>query len=104
MSGPLDSRLLLLAPEDNVAAARQSIAAGETILVDGSPCTVQRAVPVGHKVAIRAVAVGEPVLKYGAPIGLATVAMRPGDYVHTHNLTSNYLPTYTLDGENRFRQ
>lgn len=47
---------------------------------DGGP------VPVGHKIAVRAVAKGDPVHKYGHVIGYATQDIGIGDHVHTHNL------------------
>lgn len=45
-------------------------------------------IPFGHKVAIVAIAKGEPVLKYGCEIGVATTDIAPGEHVHTHNLRS----------------
>jgi altronate dehydratase small subunit len=91
---PLDRRLLRLAPEDNVAAATTTIQAGETVLIDGRPVCIGQTVPTGHKVAIRPIAAGEKVTKYGAPIGSATRDIQPGEYVHTHNVKSDYLPTF----------
>ena len=90
-----DPRLIRLSPEDNVAAAAVTLASGETLLVDGRSVTLADDVPTGHKVAVVPISVGEKVLKYGAPIGSATQDIQPGEYVHTHNLTSDYLPTYT---------
>ena len=46
--------------------------------------------------AMRAIAAGERIVKYNCPIGSATAPIAPGDYVHTHNVASDYLPTYTL--------
>jgi altronate hydrolase len=43
-------------------------------------------IPAGHKVAVRAVAAGRPVRKYGEVIGVALTDIRPGDHVHLHNL------------------
>jgi altronate hydrolase len=43
----------------------------------------------GHKYAIRPIAPGENVIKYGMPIGHAKAAIAPGEHVHTHNLASN---------------
>lgn len=43
-------------------------------------------VPVGHKIAVRAVAQGDPVIKYGHVIGYATQDIAVGDHVHSHNL------------------
>ena len=97
-----DARLLRLSPEDNVAAVTTTIEAGESVLVEGRTVEFFDRVPTGHKVAVEAIAAGRQVIKYGAPIGSATQDIRPGEYVHTHNLTSDYLPTYTLDGSNPY--
>ena len=43
----------------------------------------------GHKYAIRPIAEGEDVVKYGMPIGHATRAIAPGEHVHSHNLATN---------------
>ena len=90
-----DPRLLHLAENDNICAVRSMIEAGEVIVIDDCEVTVPRQIPTGHKIAIRAIGTGEIVLKYGAPIGSATASIAPGDYVHTHNLKSDYLPTYS---------
>ena len=41
-----------------------------------------------HKFALRAIAQGEVVVKYGEAIGRATRAIDVGEHVHTHNLMS----------------
>ncbi len=92
-----DPRLLRLSPKDNVCAVTTTLALGEKVLIDGQSITVDHRIPTGHKVAVVPIATGEKVLKYGIPIGSATAAIRPGEYVHTHNLKSDYLPTRTLD-------
>jgi len=56
-------------------------------------CTAGRlrllqSVPQGHKIALKRIGPGEPVLKYGAPIGKASRVIEPGAWVHTHNLRS----------------
>lgn len=43
-------------------------------------------VPVGHKVALKAVPQGAPVMKYGHVIGYATQDIAAGEHVHSHNL------------------
>ena len=93
----MDSRLLCLSPEDNVRAVTVTIGEGDSVLIDGRPVAVDQRIPTGHKLAVAAIAPGEKVLKYGIAIGSATAAIRPGEYVHTHNLKSDYLPTRTLD-------
>lgn len=93
-----DPRLLLLNPADNVLVARQPVAAGEPLLLDGQ--VVRPAVPLrlGHKLARRAIADGEAVIKYGAPIGYATCAIMPGEHVHLHNVRSGYTASVALSG------
>lgn len=51
----------------------------ETLLAD---------IPYGHKVAVKAIKCGEPIVKYGEEIGVATKDIETGDYVHVHNLDS----------------
>lgn len=99
---PTDPRLIHLAPEDNVCAAATHLEAGQSVLFQGRPIRLADPIPTGHKVAVAPIAVGEKVLKYGAPIGSATQDIHPGQYVHTHNLKSDYLPTYTLETSQRF--
>ncbi len=50
--------------------------------------TVHGDVPYGHKIAIAEIHVGEQITKYGEEIGIATQEIKPGDYVHVHNLDS----------------
>lgn len=45
-------------------------------------------IPKGHKIATADIAKGEPVIKYGFPIGIATTDIKAGAHVHTHNLKS----------------
>jgi len=94
--------LLRLSPEDNVAVAAAAIEAGRPVTIDGREVILSDCVPAGHKVALAAIAAGEKVIKYGAAIGSATRDIAAGDHVHTHNLKSDYLPTYTLDGSNPY--
>ncbi len=71
-------------PADNVVIARRQLLGGTTVAAEG--ITVAGLVPPGHKVATRAIAVGEPVRRYNQVIGHATQAIAPGQHVHTHNL------------------
>jgi (2R)-sulfolactate sulfo-lyase subunit alpha len=43
-------------------------------------------VPIGHKIALKDLALGDSVIKYGADIGRVVAPIRKGDHVHTHNL------------------
>ena len=75
--------LLRLAETDPVAIATRDIAAGEQVTLGAVTVTVAADVPLGYKVALRAIAAGEPVHKYRVPIGSATADIRPGDRI-TH--------------------
>jgi len=75
---------LRLHPKDSVVIARSALAPG-TVL-PGEATTVREAIPLGHKLATRAVARGEPVRRYGQVIGFATRDIAPGEHVHTQNL------------------
>ena len=88
--------LLLLSEDDNVVVARRVIRVGETVEIDGSIHTISEPIALGHKVARRAILPDEAVLKYGAPIGVATAPIEPGRHVHVHNLRSDYTPSYVL--------
>jgi altronate dehydratase small subunit len=93
-----DRSVLLLSPEDNVVVACRDLVEGEQVAIEGITLILTCAVPTGHKLARRAIRAGERVLKYGAPIGSARVAVAAGDYVHTHNLKSDYIPSFGRDG------
>lgn len=69
-------------PRDNVTTLLDE-RIGETTLAGGAAAAA--GVPFGHKVALRPIAAGEPVIKYGIPIGRATRDIAAGDLVHVHN-------------------
>ena len=92
-----DTGVLYLVGGDNVAVATRELAAGSIINVAGSEIELQSTVDVGHKFAVRPIKTGERIVKYGAPVGSASADIAPGEYVHIHNLQSDYLPSYTLE-------
>jgi altronate dehydratase len=94
---PNRGRLLRLAPTDNVAVATADFAPGESVRLDGAQITLRDRIPMGHKVAVAAIAQGEKVCKYGCPIGSATRPIEVGQHVHVHNLKSDYFPTFTRE-------
>ncbi|MGI6097246.1 MAG: UxaA family hydrolase [Dethiobacteria bacterium] len=84
-------RVLLIDRDDNVATALEEIPAGGCFSLQGEKIKrivcVQR-IKFGHKVAVKAIKKGSPVVKYGQPIGLATVDIAEGEHVHIHNVES----------------
>ncbi len=81
-----------LHPSDSVVVALRNIAAGEPLDETSLPglCARQH-VPQGHKLALVALASGDPVRKFGQVIGLASAPILPGEHVHLHNLA--YTPS-----------
>lgn len=86
------SNALRIHPQDNVVTVLHDIESGSSIDIgDGAlsePVVVREEIPFGHKVAIRTIASGEHVIKYGASIGVAVADILPGEHVHLHNLRS----------------
>jgi altronate hydrolase len=83
MSSPLV--LLRIHPSDNVGVALHPISKGQVVL-DGIQALSD--VPAGHKIALKAIAAGETIVKYGYSIGAAKQSILPGEHVHVHNLGS----------------
>ena len=79
--------------QDNVATALTALQPGNTVLhgdrtQDGISCTEE--IPCYHKIALRAIAAGEKIIKYGVPIGCAVKNIPAGAWVHLHNMRSLY--------------
>lgn len=85
----MNAGILVIHPADNVAVALHALAAGATVSAGGQTVTLAADVPCGHKFARTAIRAGEPVRKFGQPIGSATVDIPAGAWVHTHNVRTN---------------
>jgi altronate hydrolase len=85
---PLAEFALKLSAVDNVAVVKRTLTAGLE-LADGSQIlTVVKRVFPGHKVSLRRIAAGDPVVKYGQVIGFASQEIPAGSHVHGHNVTA----------------
>lgn len=93
----MSDKLILLHPDDNVLVCIAPIAAGDRLTIDGRELAAGQDIAVGHKVARRRLTAGEKVLKYGAPIGSMTEAAELGEWVHMHNMKSDYIASHTRD-------
>ncbi|RYD63244.1 MAG: altronate hydrolase [Sphingomonadales bacterium] len=96
-----DPSTIVLSPADNVAICRRNVAAGEPLAMDGDIAVARSDVPIGHKIARRLIPAGAEVVKYGMSIGVATIDVQPGEWVHLHNLQSNYISTHMRNSELR---
>jgi altronate hydrolase len=70
--------------EDDVVIARVELPAGTMIAKENVRAAVR--IPAGHKIAVRALAKGQPVHRYHQIIGFATQPIERGDHVHVHNV------------------
>ena len=90
-SEPGFSPCLRLHADDNILVARTEVAAG-TSIPDGqngdsqAGFSTSETIGLGHKVAARSIASGEPIRKYGQVIGYSTGSIKAGEWVHTHNV------------------
>jgi hypothetical protein len=81
--------VIVISERDNVATALEALNVGRRLEMGGEVVTVRETIPSGHKVALRPIAAGEAVVKYGSPIGTATRAIDAGQHVHVHNVDSD---------------
>ncbi|SAL75048.1 hypothetical protein AWB71_04945 [Caballeronia peredens] len=104
MQETTDPRLILLSPEDNCLIAAARLPAGETVTIEGERITLATTIELAHKIARRALSKDEKVLRYGAIIGHVNDDVARGEHLHTHNLESDYIPTYTHDAGHAYVQ
>ena len=86
-------------PDDNVAVALEDLRKGETLTLDAVSVTAIEDIARGHKIALREIKEGEPVVKYGNPIGLAKADIPAGAWAHVHNVRTGLSESadYTYD-------
>ena len=93
--------VLVLSPEDNVVVCRRDVHAGQRLVIDGDVVVARSDVALGHKIARRSIPRGARVVKYGMSIGSSTAEIQPGDWVHLHNMKSDYIASHTRDSRER---
>jgi len=83
---------IVLHPTDNVATAVQDLKVGQTATVRGGTeihyVIIDEDIPYGHKFSVRAISLGEHILKYGEVIGQATANIGIGHHAHVQNIES----------------
>lgn len=83
------TQIIRIHPNDNVAVALCAVPAGTTVSWEGGSVCAREEIPQGHKLALRTIAAGENIVKYGFPIGHAAREIPSGAWVHTHNVRTN---------------
>ncbi|WP_423188163.1 UxaA family hydrolase [Alishewanella sp. d11] len=81
-------KVLQVHPRDNVLVALQPLKAGQPLPEPFEMLSATSDIPAGHKIALRLIAAGEAVVKYGFAIGKATAEIAAGAQVHSHNLAT----------------
>ncbi len=78
-------RFLKINAQDNVLVALETLTTGESLEGDWGVFAVKEDIAAGHKVALKDIAEGEDIVKYGYPMGYATKNIEAGQWIHTHN-------------------
>jgi altronate hydrolase len=88
----------MLGSSDDVVVALKPLTAGQSL--NGLHLTARSDISAGHKLAIRAIAPGQPIRKFNQIIGFATQPIAVGELVHTHNLvTGDFQRDYSIGSE-----
>ncbi|WP_275661309.1 UxaA family hydrolase [Vibrio mediterranei] len=79
--------------KDNVIIALESMKAGTQVTVADTTVTLRQDIAKGHKIAIKAANINEPLVKYGEHFAHATMPIQQGEWVHSHNVKTNLSDT-----------
>lgn len=71
-----------------MAVALTGLPKGSEIDINGVEIRLIDEIPFGHKMALREIKSGAPIIKYGYSLGLTKTAIKPGQWVHSHNLAT----------------
>ena len=81
---------MIIDAKDNVAVAIEPITKGDNAVYvcEGKEVSLPALedITIYHKLATRDIAKGEPVVKYGEHIGVASSDIKAGEHVHVHNV------------------
>ena len=82
--------MIVVDKKDNVATALRRLEQGSCIRVEIEDQAIDiillQTIPFGHKLALKDIENGEPIIKYGEVIGLATGRIVKGEHAHVHNV------------------
>ena len=82
----MDTKLIKINSNDNVAVAITPLFKGDVMTIEGETFTLLSDIPAGHKVALKDIAKEEDIIKYGYPIGAAKEEIKKGQHVHAYNI------------------
>ena len=84
-------KVLILDERDNIAVCLADLSAGDLIEQDELKIKVLNLIPRGHKIATKAIAKDEGIIKYGERMGHAIAPISVGEHVHVHNILGDRL-------------
>ncbi len=79
-----EAKVILLAQTDNIVVATSPVAKGSVLADHG--VSANHDTPQGHKIAVRPIQQGAPILKFDTVIGYAAEDIAAGDWLHSHNI------------------
>ncbi len=81
---------IFIDPKDCVVTLSGAVKPGDVVVYnDGGvqkEVVATQEIGIYHKMAVKPVAKGGRVIKYGELIGIASADIEPGQHVHTHNV------------------
>lgn len=80
-------RSLMINPSDSVVCVLEDANKGDTVKIpSGKEITLLEDIEFAHKVCIKDLKAGDPVIKYGEEIGYMCVDAPKGTWIHNHNM------------------
>lgn len=94
METKLEKLALVINKRDNVGTAKSQLDSGDKLIYNKGIIVVKEKIPFGYKFALKNIEIGDPIVKFGKKIGIATRHIKEGEMVHVHNISS-----YSIKGE-----
>ena len=94
-------KTLKLHPDDNVAVLTENTPKGTELQLEDCVLKISENLSLGDKIALTNLEEGDLVYKYGIAIGSTKKSIAQGEWVHLHNMRSDYVPTYVFDGSDK---
>lgn len=97
------NRTLRIHETDNVVVALTPIKRGDILDIDNKKIEAIEDIGVGHKMSVHDIMIDEDIIKYGVSIGHATMPIKVGSLVHTHNIATNLSGILDYTYESQFQ-
>ena len=97
----MKQNILKLHELDNVAILTVDVEAGQELITDGFSTRAIKPLSLGDKIALSDLDKGQQIFKYGLAIGSTKETVKKGQWVHLHNMQSDYVATYVFNGSDQ---